>query len=482
MKIKYTQMEFYIKVSSLFIVMVIAGFLVFFVNLQDTVKENSQKSMITNVSRQREHLRGIMKIHYQFLGEIAEEMGEEEELLSERNLNNIVSLQKHTDFERIALIEADGTAHYDNGDIKNVAHRRYFEEAMNGQETLSEPLSSSIDGRTRVVLGVPVYKDGEVIGVLGGSYNVSAISQMLFENLFGKKGNILILSSSGKVISCDDTSNKSIKIAKESNLFEYYKKENLHKKISQVEADFESGKGGFVQFQVVQNEKKDYFLAYMPMGMNHWMIAYIVPANLATSDYNFVKQYAFTFLGYFTILVLVLILIILRKSRKEKEQLLIRAQKDSLTGLYNKETTQNLISEIVAGGGQHGFMILDIDYFKSVNDIYGHAVGDKVLNSVGNLLQMQFRNQDVVGRIGGDEFIILMRDVKNDEIIEQRIQKLFEQVHDLSVPELGEMKITFSAGVALSPKDGNTFMELYRHADEALYKVKQAGRNNYKRY
>ena len=75
-----------------------------------------------------------------------------------------------------------------------------------------------------------------------------------------------------------------------------------------------------------------------------------------------------------------------------------------------------------------------------------------------------------------------MRDVKNDEIIEQRIQKLFEQVHDLSVPELGEMKITFSAGVALSPKDGNTFMELYRHADEALYKVKQAGRNNYKRY
>ena len=65
-------------------------------------------------------------------------------------------------------------------------------------------------------------------------------------------------------------------------------------------------------------------------------------------------------------------------------------RKHSLTGLYNKETTQNLISEIVAGGGQHGFMILDIDYFKSVNDIYGHAVGDKVLNSVGNLLQMQF--------------------------------------------------------------------------------------------
>ena len=71
MKIKHSQMGFYIKVSSLFIVMVVVGFLVFFVNIQNAVKENSQKSMITNVSRQSEHLREIMKIHYQYLSEIA---------------------------------------------------------------------------------------------------------------------------------------------------------------------------------------------------------------------------------------------------------------------------------------------------------------------------------------------------------------------------------------------------------------------------
>ena len=151
MKIKHSQMGFYIKVSSLFIVMVVVGFLVFFVNIQNAVKENSQKSMITNVSRQSEHLREIMKIHYQYLSEIAEEMGEEE-LLSERNLNDIVSLQKHTDLERVALIEPDGTSHYDNGDVKNVSHRRYFKEAMNGKVTLSEPLNSSVDGKIREFL------------------------------------------------------------------------------------------------------------------------------------------------------------------------------------------------------------------------------------------------------------------------------------------------------------------------------------------
>nr|WP_303243452.1 diguanylate cyclase [uncultured Blautia sp.] len=482
MKIKHSQMGFYIKVSSLFIVMVVVGFLVFFVNIQNAVKENSQKSMITNVSRQSEHLREIVKIHYQYLSEIAEEMGEEEELLSERNLNDIVSLQKHTDLERVALIEPDGTSHYDNGDVKNVSHRRYFKEAMNGKVTLSEPLNSSVDGKIRVVFGVPVYKNEQVIGVLGGSCNVSAIGKMLFENLFGKEGNILILSSNGMVISCDDSSNKSIKIARESNLFEYYKKENLHDWAEKIEDDFESEKEGFAQFQVVKNEKTDYFLAYMPLGMNNWMIAYIVPANMAISNYSFVNQYAIAFLGYFTILVLLLILAIFRKSRKEKEQLMVRAQRDSLTGLYNKETTQNLISEIVSDGKMHGFMILDIDFFKSVNDTYGHAVGDKVLSAVGNLFQMQFRNQDIVGRIGGDEFIILMRDIQNNEIIEERINCLFEQVRNLSVPELGEARITLSAGVAISPKDGNTFMELYRHADKALYKVKSDGKNNYQRY
>ena len=77
---------------------------------------------------------------------------------------------------------------------------------------------------------------------------------------------------------------------------------------------------------------------------------------------------------------------------------------------------------------------------------------------------------------------ILMRDIQNNEIIEERINCLFEQVRNLSVPELGEARITISVGVAISPKDGNTFMELYRHADKALYKVKSEGRNNYQRY
>ena len=125
------------------------------------------------------------------------------------------------------------------------------------------------------------------------------------------------------------------------------------------------------------------------------------------------------------------------------------------------------------------FLILDVDTFKSVNDNYGHAVGDKVLENLGLLFKNHFRQSDIVGRIGGDEFIILIQD---ENIAESRIQSLLQKVNELKIEELKDFKLSISIGIAFAPKDGTTFMELYRHADQALYQTKRTGKNNYKIY
>ena len=125
------------------------------------------------------------------------------------------------------------------------------------------------------------------------------------------------------------------------------------------------------------------------------------------------------------------------------------------------------------------FLILDVDAFKSVNDNYGHAVGDKVLENLGLLFKNHFRQSDIVGRIGGDEFIILIQD---ENIAESRIQSLLQKVNELKIEELKDFKLSISIGIAFAPKDGTTFMELYRHADQALYQTKRTGKNNYKIY
>lgn len=120
-----------------------------------------------------------------------------------------------------------------------------------------------------------------------------------------------------------------------------------------------------------------------------------------------------------------------------------------------------------------------MDDFKSVNDNYGHAVGDKVLKNLSDLFKNHFRQTDIVGRIGGDEFIILIED---EHIAESRIQSFTKKVNELKIEELQDFKLSISVGMAFAPSNGTTFMELYRHADHALYQTKRTGKNNYKIY
>lgn len=185
----------------------------------------------------------------------------------------------------------------------------------------------------------------------------------------------------------------------------------------------------------------------------------------------------------FCVLVIVLIIYIVHKNSADKAELLRCTQRDALTGLYNKDTTQRLIQNIVQEEtGQHAFIILDIDYFKSVNDNFGHIVGDKVLQTFGRFLQSQFREYDVVGRIGGDEFVILMCNLANTDVVEIKIQNLLKLVGSMRVEEMGEQKMTISVGIAFAPQHGSSFMDLYRNADHALYQTKRAGKNGYSLY
>ena len=269
------------------------------------------------------------------------------------------------------------------------------------------------------------------------------------------------------------------------NLFKYYGEKNLKGKntLQDIQEDFKVGESGLVKFSLKERKEEDRYLAYMPLGYNDWMICYIVPVKAAQKSYSFIRKYEAVFMLAFCVLVTVLIIYIVRKNSADKAELLRYTQRDALTGLYNKDTTQRLIQNIVQEeAGQHAFIILDIDYFKSVNDNFGHIVGDKVLQTFGRFLQSQFREYDVVGRIGGDEFVILMCNLANTDVVEIKIQNLLKQVGSIRVEEMGEQKMTISVGIAFAPQHGSSFMDLYRKADHALYQTKRAGKNGYSLY
>lgn len=166
---------------------------------------------------------------------------------------------------------------------------------------------------------------------------------------------------------------------------------------------------------------------------------------------------------------------------KEKEVRLIdQAQKDLLSGMLNKITTQKMIMQYLEEHPEEAcaFFLIDIDNFKNVNDTLGHAKGDEVIHEISQRITSLFRSDDILGRIGGDEFVVFMKHTYKD-IAERKAISLCEALRMDISNEKDHVFVSATIGVALSPTDGLDFITLYQHGDEALYRVKKEGKNNY---
>ena len=463
MKKKQTQIRKYATVIGIFLAAVVVGLMVFFYGIQHSVEKRSQKTMMNNVVRQSEHLRAILDIQYDYLNGLAEEIGKTDHLLAKKNMDLIKSITKHTDFGGIALIEPNGDTHYDNGQIKNLSHRRYFKEVISGKRTLSDPLDSSISGSTRVVLGVPVYNSKhKVIGALGGSYDVTALSRMLFEDLFNGQGCSMIIAQNGEIIAFEgDTSYWNLDYR--DNFYKYCCKWIIKDKVTvkKIKQDFKEGKENLVTADSKKEGTRRHYFAYMPMGINGWTLCYAVPEQAAQQSYNFIEDYEISFMIVFIVLVILLILYIVYENHTR-----------------NKETTEHLTDELLSGdeSGMHAFLILDIDYFKQVNDSYGHAVGDIVLQKFGKLLKSTFREGDILGRIGGDEFVVIMKNIQTKDIATKKAGEFLAKTQAYKIDELKGNNISISIGISTAPQDGDCYMDLYKRADQALYQAKRSGK------
>lgn len=162
-----------------------------------------------------------------------------------------------------------------------------------------------------------------------------------------------------------------------------------------------------------------------------------------------------------------------------QEELQRQAECDPMTGLYNKGQVRKLIDETLRfPDTENALLVLDMDGFKQVNDQLGHLAGDAVISDMALSLQTVFRKTDIMGRIGGDEFVVLLRDTVGDRyfIVERcnELRKLLRRSFPLGNRVL---HVTGSIGIAQAPKDGNTYETLFACADVALYKAKESGRD-----
>ena len=163
----------------------------------------------------------------------------------------------------------------------------------------------------------------------------------------------------------------------------------------------------------------------------------------------------------------------LEKTHAHQEQLSYDATHDELTGLYNRKMFEETREEFA--NEETAMLLVDVDYFKSINDTYGHDIGDQVLKRVANILAHCFRSEDYVCRVGGDEFAVIMVHMTPElsHVVMTKIAMV--QARILEKSDLPD--VTLSIGAAFSA--GCDADELYRKADTALYEVKRKGRNGY---
>lgn len=236
----------------------------------------------------------------------------------------------------------------------------------------------------------------------------------------------------------------------------------------------------------------DYLITVNQCGDN-WKVICSVPTKIILKEKNEIQFYTLTIAAIAAVIAIALSVMLsfgVSSSVDKTVSVLSRkARIDMLTGILNKRSFEVMVDTVVKRASdqeRYAFMLFDIDDFKGVNDNFGHASGDKILAGVGEIMRNTFRTEDLLGRVGGDEFCVFMNitgiDKEHTALIEKKCKELGASIKALSTDEVAEGTVSASIGVSVYPENARSFSELYKLADSALYSSKNKGKNTFTIY
>lgn len=359
----------------------------------------------------------------------------------------------------------------------------YYGNCSNTEASYTWSRDDGITGESCIVASVPLFKDNTLKGHLLVYYSLTDFESIIRVREFDSSAYYAVI---------DEHDNVICSVGKENSLFV---QEGFWKHILEVGANtkelekernrFDSQMQGMT---VIENEtgKGSMALIYAPVGINDWKFViglsntYI--ETMQAREWQTIRELLKRLVVYllcFAIAVLAINVTIKLKELEKHKELEGKAETDLLTGLTNKVSTERKISEYMREHPheQGVLFLLDVDNFKKINDTKGHAFGDEVLRTLGHKLRAEFRVSDIVGRTGGDEFMIFLKDMKGQDGIRKEAARVNDLFHNFRAGEYVKYSVTASIGAAVFPDDAADFPALYKAADEALYKVKQNGKN-----
>lgn len=291
-----------------------------------------------------------------------------------------------------------------------------------------------------------------------------------------------IIDGKGEIITLNAGNAKDI--SREINVLENLKSGKL-KDFKYTQILNRMGKKSVFNFVAEVGGTERYYVM-APARVNNWYFVLSTPNTYVKFLNNKSLKGIKNIVLYVVIAVIVFFIVIMvsgvmnrRKAGEHNKELEEKADTDLLTELNNKIASERKIKEYILNNpnGQAMLFLVDIDNFKKINDTMGHAFGDEVLRNIGMRLKAAFRSTDVVGRAGGDEFILLLKNINTDELIQKEANKVAGIFKNFQVGNYTKYTVTASIGCAVFPRDAADWESLYKAADVGVYKAKRAGKN-----
>lgn len=420
---------------------------------------------LVTVQKSGETVAEIMKYHS------TKELGLAEEAVG--------ALYSQTDAYMVIMSNLEGEGVNQEKEWISLAGTGYYEQIKTGEEKTLYLENDELSGKKAILSVVPIQAGDteEKTGMLLLYYPIEEFESFIKEEKYEGKAFYCVANAAGDILVSADSFST---VFNGQNIWSAIDNsrdaERLRAKVKNGNSGIASAEDGGVQYTMVYvpTEINDWYLV---AGIQQEYVDRMQAQNWNNTKMMFIKLIV-TILIFFAVIISLIIVSRMRSNQKNKD-LENKADTDLLTDLNNKLATERKIKEYIAQNpDKQGLLfVLDIDNFKKINDTMGHAFGDEVLSSIGHGIRGEFRVSDILGRTGGDEFMIFLKNIPDDDQIKQEADRVARFFKDFKAGEYVKYSATASIGAAVFPRDAKDFESLYKAADSALYKAKQRGKN-----
>ena len=342
--------------------------------------------------------------------------------------------------------------------------------------------SDGINGQTAFICVAPITNSGNVTGYLLSYMDPADMTDFFNNSVYGDKAFFSLVNRNGTIMATYGAADGTTIL---QNDFWNSLKDISESLGSWTRFDRQQQKGNSAILHVKENGVGK-IVCHFPIKGTEWNLVVGIDESYLSGIQQSFRGPIVNLIIKISISIAVAIAVITAinvlvhiKATEHSKVLEDKADTDLLTDLNNKMATERKIREYMAKypDKQGVLFVLDVDNFKKINDTMGHAFGDEVLRSLSVRLQSMFRASDIVGRTGGDEFMVFLKDIRDLDTIQREGRKIEQFFHQFEVGEYVKYSVTASVGAAVFPGDGKTFEDLYKAADNALYVSKRHGKN-----